>query len=252
MKDRILLFGFWRQWEKYYNYFLKKWCIIETITLTWWKRRWVITKIYDDVILSQEYLDSFDCIVVAVLPHEQQEKIIQCLIDMKVSSRIILEKPITYNQTLLKKLRKKQNIYFFIDEVFLFDIYKKFSSFNNPHLFIWKFKDTETVHLLEHIFWGFLLSKKFKDILSHVKIELVEKKIRVEDLVYIFTIENKYKIFCKKGSISLNWNKIVDIAFDTALDYILCLSREQGVMYKKNFCILRKFLLLRYKSENYK
>ena len=236
---KVLIFWSGKQGKKYIKYFSQFKLKIDIVNKTWILKGNEIKNIYlfDDLVKNALLnLNTFDLIVVAVFPYNEQTKVVKYLIENNIDTKIIIEKPITNDYLLLDKLYKNENITFFIDEVYF------------SRLFIWKkiteFKikvDISNTEILEHALWFFLLNVNFKNILSNLEIE--NKINNKDELIYEILINN-YHIICNnwyfinKKRISLWW------IFNDSLPYVLSFleNKKLNDLYKKNIILMYKNL----------
>lgn len=242
--QKILLFWLGLQGQKYIKYFENKWYEIEVVTKTWENKNNVknISKIYkSEEILKNKNFDfsNYDMIILSIHPYNEQEKVIKYFLENNFLRKIIIEKPVSYNLEILENLQKYKNFYFFVDELLFSDFYKKIGKFS-LNFILYNNNLNEYIHLLEHIFWWFLLSENFENILQNLKIKFLQNK-NEKDLKYNI-IFDKNILFFEKGDLFLNNKKILTTNFSKSLDFILQISDEENILYKKNFYLMRKFI----------
>lgn len=241
---KILIFWLWFQAQKYVKYFENKWYEIESVTKSGINKNTVrnISKLYkSEEILKNKNFDfsNYDMIILSIHPYNEQEKVIKYFLENNFLGKIIVEKPVSYNENLIKILENKRNFYFFVDELFFSNFYKKIGKFS-LNFILYNNNLNEYIHLLEHIFWWFLLSENFENILQNLKIKFLQNK-NEKDLKYNI-IFDKNILFFEKWDLFLNNKKILTTNFSKSLDFILQISDEENILYKKNFYLMRKFI----------
>lgn len=174
---KILIFWLWFQAQKYVKYFENKWCEIDTVTKSGINKNDVknISKVYkSEEILKNKNFDfsNYKIIILSILPYSEQEKVIKYFLENNFLGKIIVEKPVSYDENLIKILENKKNFYFFVDELFFSSFYKKIEKFS-LNFILYNENLNEYIHFLEHIFWWFLLSENFENILQNLKIRFL-------------------------------------------------------------------------------
>lgn len=241
---KVIIFGLWNQWNKYVKYFLDKWYEVEAVTKLWFNKNNIknISKIYkSEEILENKIFDFsiYKNIVLVISPYKEQEKVIKYFLGINYNWKIIIEKPVSYDLELLKILEKKQNFYFFVDELYFSPFYQKINS-KNIIFVLYNKNVNEYIHFLEHIFWWFLLLENFEEFFKNLKIKFLENKDEF-DLKYNI-IFDKNILFFERWDLFLNNKKILSTNFFKSLDFILQISDEENILYKKNFYLMRNFI----------
>jgi len=249
MKNKVLIFWLWFQWKKYVEYFFKKNYIVDWVTKTWLNKQnlfWLESIFnWDDIIKKEKiFFENYDLIIIAINPYNEQDKIINFLLKIWCKSKVIIEKPVSYNFELLEKLKKNNNYYFFIDEIILNNIVIKIFNREKINKIIFIIYDDfkeNYIHILEHISASFLLLNEFNKILVKVKL-LFNKNTFKNVLKYKILLDKKYILYYNKWDLFLNNKKIKSLFFNESLDYILTLKSDNNNIIKNNFIYLRKYL----------
>lgn len=116
---KILIFGLWKQWQKYINFFKKNWYIVNWVCVTEKTKINIIKNFSIEVLLESELLDysSFDLIVFALPPIIQWKKALEIL-SKWYTNKVIIEIPVSFENREIKDLLKYKNVYFFLEEYF--------------------------------------------------------------------------------------------------------------------------------------
>lgn len=241
---KILIFWLWNQGEKYVKYFSNKWFEIIWVSKSWLNKKKLknISKIYksEELFLDKNFnFSDFENIVLAVLPIKEHEKILEKILDINYFWKIFVEKPVSYDLEFLEKLKNYKNIYYFVDELYFSDFYEKIEKYNLVFV-LYNHNNSEFIHLLEHIFWWFLLSENFENILQKLKIKFLKNKNEI-DLKYNIIFE-KNILFFERWDLFLNNKKILSTNFSKSLDFYLNLNENQNNLLQKNFYLMRKFI----------
>jgi hypothetical protein len=197
MIKKILLFWMWKQWLKYYNYFKKEWYSIYWVTESWTNKiNHSLSGLFSFNNLNKkekDFFNDFEYIVVCVKPIENQTLVINFLLDLWLTNKIIVEKPITNDINLFEKIISNKNITFFLDEVYFSRLFlnKEISNItikasNNDYEFI------------EHSIWFFLLRSDFENILKIIEIKNSSEIIK--DDYFNMYYEIKFSWFNKEKS----------------------------------------------------
>lgn len=119
MKKKVLIFGLWQQWQKYINYFKKNWYIVTWVCLTENTKINIINKFSIEVLLETDIWDyfSFDLIILALPPVIQWKKALEIL-SQWYTNKLIIEIPVSFENSEIKDLLKYKNVYFFLEEYF--------------------------------------------------------------------------------------------------------------------------------------
>lgn len=244
---KVLIFWLWFQWKKYINYFKSKWFNVFWVNNTWVSNNnffWLDKLyLYSQIIVKNiDFYEQFDIIILAVKPYKNQQEILEFFIQHDLNNKIIVEKPVCYDLKIMKKLIYKENYFFFIDEIVLNKVYYKL--FKNSQGLILKIYETDlfyAIHILEHIFWWFLLFDNFNELLLNIKI-IFEKKLENENVFMYKIFSEKYNINCNNMNFYLNKKFLFTLVFEKSLESLFILNKEDNIMYKSNFYTLRKKL----------
>ncbi len=155
---KVAIIGHGKQWKKHWNAW-KKYGIIPDFFSKYWSSGVGIFSNVDSWKLS-----SFDCIVIAVSPISEQERVIQKILSLQYFGLLIIEKPICEDLDLLLALKKRENTIFFIDEVFLVDWILDIKIID--HFDIYSVDISDFSNVLEHALWCFLTQPNFWKLLS--------------------------------------------------------------------------------------
>lgn len=247
MNNKVLIFWLWFQWKKYIDFFKNKWYILDWVSKSWLNKN---KNIWLNQIFSFEYIinnkdfdiKQYDYIIVAVSSDNEQDNVIKFLLKKEVLNNVIIEKPVSYNLKILQSLIYKDNYFFFIDEIVLNRLYYKL--FNaNQILTIKIYEDNllYSTHILEHIFWWFILFDNFKDILTNKKI-IFEKDIKYNNTFRYHLYNKSCSIYCQEMNFFLNSMFLYTLLFEKSLNFLLKLNKSDNLLFKKNFYFLRKNL----------
>lgn len=242
---KVLIFWAWNQWSKYIDFFNSKGYIIDLVTKTWFTKidssKFIEIYKYSNLLkLNNSFFQDYFYIVVAVSPYTETEILLKDLYCRNLNNFILVEKPVSYDLDFLSKLVFKENYYFFIDELILWKYFTKFlwldtliiiSIFENHTLY--------NINLLEHILWIFITFDNFDSILSNITIKFNKNNF---DYFYYEIFISKYFIKCIKGYFFINDKLFYKLRFKNSLDFLLSVSKENNLLYKKNFLILRSYL----------
>lgn len=237
---KVLIFWLWFQWKKHINHFYDRWYLIDWVSKSWFNYdiKWLnFIYSFNDILKKEKFFfKKYDLIVVVAKPYYQQDNIINFLLSLKLDNKVIIEKPVTYNLKLLRKLLSRKNYYFFIDEIFF---WKKFS--NNSIADIKIILNNNDSSLFEHAMWFFLLRNDFKNRIQKIDINFLNSKYGDEFIFYNIIIW-KYNIFCI-GWIYYIWDlKITNSIFKNALSTVLNLNNEENFLFKNNYILLMKYI----------
>lgn len=116
---KVLIFGLWWQWQKYINFFKKNWYIVCWVCVTEKTKKNIIKNFSIQVFLESESLDYsfFDLIIFALPPIIQWKKALEILSKWYIN-KVIIEIPVSFENSEIKKLSKYKNVYFFLEEYF--------------------------------------------------------------------------------------------------------------------------------------
>lgn len=234
----VLIFGLGKQGKKHMNFFQSQgW----NITCVWKNKHKEPILSYDAILLrDRTYFLSFDCIIVAVSPIVEQEKIIRFLTDLSLSVNILIEKPITYDKNLLEELVKNKYIYFFIDEVALHWLLRWKELPNIIPVF-----SKQDPDIIEHISGFFLTRSDFSELLLSYQFQF--QPFSKDDILYYHFSFDLYTIYCYKGYFFLDAFCIEKNIFHKALIFYSNMmfsedSEPLNFKIKNNFFQLRIFL----------
>lgn len=238
---KILIFWLWFQWWKYVKYFCNKWFKIYWVTKSWLNKSLIewVDEIYsfDAIEKNIIFFEKFDLIIVSVKPLLEQENVLNLLLSFDLKVKIVIEKPITSLQKHLELLLKRENYYFYIDEIILYNIYLKCFIQPKEKIFV---KSISDIDIIEHALWGFLLLNNFEIILKYLTFVFIEDN-KTNNLFYKI-INKKYSFIMNKWDIAINTKKICNLDFWKSLDFILNLNDEKNKLVKENYNLLNTFL----------
>lgn len=242
MNKKVLIFWLWFQWKKYVEYYRKKWYLVDWVTKSWLNKHninWLHNIFQAEFLQEKEksFYNKYNFIIIAISPNNEQDKIIKYFLNKDFKTKIIIEKPVSYNLELLNKLINKENYYFFIDEIVLSSYYKKIFK-NNTNLTFETVIDNSN---LEHIFWAFLLFSNFNDYLNNIKI--VDNNINDNSKLFYNIKSNKFNLNCNKWIFKLNNRSFFNLNFWNSLEYVFSLWVNKNKLIKSNFLFLQKYLL---------
>lgn len=247
----------WNQWIKYLNYFSKLGYDVDIVTKTWkwnWELKFYNYYCFNDIItFDSNFFSKYNFIVIAVNPYEQLELVLNFIYNKNLNNKIIIEKPVSYNINFLHELVLRDNYYFFIDELVLWEYFKKIFSDNSIiNIFLYEKWLHYNLNILEHVFWNFLILNNFDYLLSNFKINFLNGKDK--DYFFYELKSSKVSLKCIKGYFFLNNNLFYKLNFEKSISFLLWLSLEDNLKFKSNFLSLRKYLLnvFWYESSFYK
>lgn len=239
---KVLILWLWFQWKKYVNYFLNNWFLVDWVTKSWLNKNNMLNlnKIFsfDKIKKQHSIFYQYDVIVIAIKPYKEQTNVIEFILSIGVKNKLIIEKPVTNNLSLLHKLIDKDNIYFFIDELILWKSYNKIIN-KNSDLSLIIYDKTDSDNISEHAISPFFLSDKFIFINKKIKTFFWTKKW-VSALNYKIIIDNKYIIHCNSWNFYLNNIKIYSLNFWKSLEFILNINLIDNKTMKTNYYFYRK------------
>lgn len=236
----ILLFWLWNQWVKYVKNFNNDvFCVTKSgINKTWIEVKNIISySNFIDNYYSFDFLNNFDLIIICV-DKSSLDNLINKLCFLNLHSKILIDKPVSYDLDLLEKLKNYNNIYYFIDEIFFNKLYNKI--FNSSYVKIISIKN---VDVLEHVFWWFLLNNNFDLILKNINIIYEDEKNRGAFNLNFKIVNKNYILYYNNWIIFLNWKKINHFSsFEKVIDIILNFDENDNIRYKNNFILMRQKL----------
>lgn len=232
---RVLVFWLWFQWKKYVNYFKSKWFIVDWVNKSWLTDLKLNLFSFDEIKKKDKsFFFEYEYVIVCIKPTFEQDNVINLLIELELENKIIIEKPVTNDLLMFKKLLNLESVSFFLDEIVLWNIFKQ-----------QEIKDVVIslpnwdIDMLEHIMGVFILNKDFINILKEIKI----KNFNCADykkLIYKITFW-KYTIICERWEYFIN-GKRLNFSFDKSLDFLLnSIIKNQNMLqlFKKNFFLLK-------------
>lgn len=242
---KVLLFWLWFQWQKYLSYFLKNNFYIDWVCKTEKTRQNIEKKYSTKIFLENENFNIFDydIIILALPPSVQWEKVIEIL-EKWFSKKIIVEIPVCFDIEIINKLKKYNNVFFFLEEYFtkLWYFLRKIDSskINKIKIKIFTNKnDYENIFAREvtflHIKNNFLWLNLGENIFEYeINFHNLEDIFYEVDFCY-----NNLKIFYffKKEKFLKISEKIYndDFCFDNILERYLNLEINLNNFYKLNF-----------------
>ena len=253
MIRKILLFWYWKQWKKYFKYFQLQWDEIYIVVknhvyenIEWVKKIYTFSEIQND---GSFYFGEFNIIIIAVFPYDSQKNVIEFIKNKSCpNSKIIIEKPVTYDLMLLYNLIHDDRFIFFIDEIFLLQSFINsyiFSKIDSIKIILYNNQPDYYTHVLEHAIGIFFSHSDFDKLISLVSINFLSSH-QEEDmniLRYKILINKKIIIECLKWEIFFNNKKIWKIDFHKVLDTV-CEMIDTGDN-KKNRFLKSNFYLYR-------
>ncbi len=238
---KILIFWLWFQGRKYLEYFYSWGYAVEVVTSEQKveDKRCSYSYLYRELKDKwQKFYEQFVYIVVAVQPLNNQTHVIKGLLWKKISSTIIIEKPVTDDIDLLNKLIKKRNIIFFFDELALSWLVKKIYG-NEQNLQFVIYEKCDPNSILEHAIAAWFLDKDFFHMQSSIQVYNKNAKNNYE---------THYKIIWKKHVLSNTWwrlelngKEISVLSFPDSLHKCLLLKTDQIFLSKVNYYLFRMF-----------
>ncbi|MDD2907720.1 MAG: hypothetical protein PHH98_03710 [Candidatus Gracilibacteria bacterium] len=236
----ILLFGLGNQGVKYVKNFNNDvFCVTKSgINKTGIEVKNIISySNFIDNYYSFDFLNNFDLIIICV-DKSSLDNLINKLCFLNLHSKILIDKPVSYDLDLLEKLKNYNNIYYFIDEIFFNKLYNKI--FNSSYVKIISIKN---VDVLEHVFGGFLLNNNFDLILKNINIIYEDEKNRGAFNLNFKIVNKNYILYYNNGIIFLNGKKINHFSsFEKVIDIILNFDENDNIRYKNNFILMRQKL----------
>lgn len=234
----VLILWTWKQGLKYYQYFKSLWYRISLCNRSWVdkKNKFNWTNIFKfDKIKNIKFFEKFDIIIIAISPTAEQTKVLKFILSTNIkNSKIIIEKPVSYELDLLNQIIDKENIFYFNDEIYLNLI------LNRKPI---KIKSAFDRDILEHSLWYFLTYKNFSTILTNINFYLLNKNI--DYIYYEIEFQQWEKLINYKGNIIIKiWHKkqVNEMNFNKCLYNLLNTSKQENKIIKKNLFYLNKFI----------
>ena len=229
MQKQVLIFGLWFQWSKYVSYFKDKWYNIFWVSKTGSSQILPSSQTlpYHQIKeYSKDFFESFNYIIIAVEPVSNQTEVISHLLE--INTKILIEKPFTHDNDLLKIMIQKNNIYFCIDELYLYSHFNKI-----------KIKDislhASSQEMWEHAIANILPASDYNGLSISYTLTL-----REDWSDYYKILLWKYTWEFKQGVIYINDHKFTSVSFLRSLDYICSMSIQDSTLIKKNFYHFRQ------------
>lgn len=242
---KVLLFWLWPQWQKYLKYFLKNNYFIDWVCKTEKTRQYIEKNYFIKIFLENENFNIFDydLIIFALPPKIQWEKVLEIL-EKWFSKKIIVEIPVSFDNQIINKIKKYNNVFFFLEEYFtkLWYFLRKINCDKIEKIKINIFtnkQDYENIFAREVTF----LHIKSNFLWLNLAENIFEYEVNYHDLEDIFYevnfFYNNLEIFYsfKEKKILKISEKIYndDFCFDNILEKYLHLEGNFNYFYKLNF-----------------
>ncbi len=231
---KILIFWCWDQAWKYIHIF--KDYKLDIVTEKNKCKHYKNNYFYNNFIKKKIDFDKYKYIIISVFPIENQTKIIKFLINKNISTKIIIEKPVTYDLKLLKNLILKDNIVFNIEEL---EFSKIFLNIKIDRVDIYSNNRDFTI---DHSIGFILLNKTFNK--SLWKITFYYKKSKEKELNYKLIINNNIIIINNKWILYLNGKEFNNISLYSNIKFLVkFFNTKSNLLFKYNYFLFKKDLL---------
>ena len=222
----VLILWLWQQWQKYVEYFQKHKYQITWCCKTWKTKKCIEQKYGIWVITSLEpfmNLNTFDIVLVALPPEVQWQYAISIL-ERAYKNKMIIEIPVTWNNTELKKLKEYKNVFFFLEEYFT--LLSKFlrkadiSKISKVHVTVYSsqqdYENLEAravsyIHVNNNFIWHKDLDVEYV-FYSHERADIfyeINLSYKGIDIVYYFNTTKYLLIWWKKFYDTYNFDSVV-------------------------------------------